>query len=63
MNEIFGQFLRKRKTYSRVNSILDGVNDLIDPGGLRVVVAGDAELPCQESADGHGLEVALALVL
>ena len=63
MNEIFGQILRKRKTYSRVNSILDGVNDLIDPGGLGVVVAGDAELPGQEPADGHGLEVALALVL
>ena len=50
-------------TYSGVNGILDGINDLIDPGGLGVVVSGDAEFPGQEPADGHGLEVALALVL
>merc|ERR1711971_1048413 len=34
---------------SSVNSILDGIDDLIHPG--------------EEPADGHGLEVALALVL
>ena len=50
-------------SYSGVNSILDGIHDLIHPGGLGVVVAGEAELPGEEPADGHGLEVALALVL
>ena len=50
-------------SYSGVNSILDGINDLIHPGGLGVVVAGGSELPGEEPADSHGLEVALTLIL
>ena len=38
-------------SYSGVNSILDGINDLIHPRGLRVVVTDEPELPGEEPAD------------
>ena len=42
-------------SHVRLNSVLDHVHDLVHHGRLQAVSPGDASLPRQETANGHGL--------
>ena len=44
-----------------LNGVLDNVHDLVHHRRLQAVSSGDARLPRQEAADGHGLADLLTL--